>query len=166
MAANVPAQPSAAEPTVTLDDLDRKIVAALRADGRLSMRALAAGLHISRANVYARVERLEKAGVITGYTATIDPEKYGYGLSAYVFLDIAQQTWQRVGQQVLAIPAVDHAALVSGEHDIMLLVRTRDAAELRDLVLTKLQAMPEIESTQTVLIFEELFPRDQPAAGD
>jgi DNA-binding Lrp family transcriptional regulator len=150
--------------TVALDDLDRQIVAALREDGRLSMRALAATLHISRANVYARVERLEKAGVITGYTATIDPEKYGYGLSAYVFLDIAQQTWQRVGRQVLAIPAVDHAALVSGEHDIMLLVRTRDAAELRDLVLTRLQAMPEIESTQTVLIFEELFPRDQSAA--
>jgi DNA-binding Lrp family transcriptional regulator len=166
MGANLPAQPPATEQTVTLDDLDRHIVAALRGDGRLSMRALAAGLHISRANVYARVERLEKTGVITGYTATIDPEKYGYGLSAYVFLNIAQQTWQRVGQQVLAIPAVDHAALVSGEHDIMLLVRTRDAAELRDLVLTKLQAMPEVEATQTVLIFEELFPRDQPADAD
>jgi DNA-binding Lrp family transcriptional regulator len=165
MAANTPQAPPA-ELTVALDDLDRRIVAALREDGRLSMRALAAGLHISRANVYARVERLEKAGVITGYTATIDPEKYGYGLSAYVFLNIAQQTWQRVGQQVLAIPAVDHAALVSGEHDIMLLVRTRDAAELRDLVLTKLQAMPEVEATQTVLIFEELFPRDQPADAD
>src|SRR5579875_634319 len=163
MAVNTPPQTPATEPTVTLDDLDRQIVAALREDGRLSMRALAAGLHISRANVYARVERLEKTGVITGYSATIDPEKYGYGLSAYVFLNIAQQTWQRVGQQVLSIPAVDHAALVSGEHDIMLLVRTRDAAELRDLVLTRLQAMPEIQATQTVLIFEELFPRDQPA---
>jgi DNA-binding Lrp family transcriptional regulator len=54
---------------------------------------------------------------------------------------------------------------VSGEHDIMLLVRTRDAAELRDLVLTQLQAMPEVEATQTVLIFDELFPRDQPDEG-
>ena len=147
---------------VTLDDLDRQIVAALRDNGRLSMRALAAGLHISRANVYARVERLEKTGVITGYGATIDPRKVGYGLSAYVFVKIAQQSWQRVGRQVLRIPAVDHAALVSGEHDIMLLVRTHDAAELRDLVLTQLQAMPEVEATQTVLIFDELFPRDQP----
>ncbi|MGH3156152.1 MAG: Lrp/AsnC ligand binding domain-containing protein [Streptosporangiaceae bacterium] len=50
---------------------------------------------------------------------------------------------------------------MSGEHDIMLLVRTRDAAELRDLVLTELQAMPEVVATQTVLIFDELFPRDQ-----
>lgn len=165
MAANSPSQMHSAEPAVTLDDLDRQIIAALREDGRLSMRALAAELHISRANVYARVERLEKTGVITGYSVTVDPEKYGYGLSAYVFLNIAQQSWQRVGRQVLSIPAVDHAALVSGEHDIMLLVRTRDAAELRDLVLTQLQAMPEVEATQTVLIFEELFPRDQSAGA-
>jgi DNA-binding Lrp family transcriptional regulator len=150
---------------MVIDDLDRQIVAALRAEGRLSMRALAARLHVSRANVYARVSRLEKTGVITGYSATIDPRKCGYGLSAYIFLKIAQQSWQRVGSQVLSIPAVDHAALVSGEHDIMLLVRTRDAAELRDLVLTELQAMPEVGATQTVLIFDELFPRDEPAGS-
>src|SRR5580700_8681787 len=123
---------------VPLDDLDRQIVAALRADGRLSMRALASELHISRANAYARVDRLERAGVITGYSATINPQKYGYGLSAYVFLKIAQQSWKKVRNQVLSIPEVDHAALVSGEHDLMLLVRTRDAAALRDLVLTRL----------------------------
>jgi DNA-binding Lrp family transcriptional regulator len=145
-----------------LDDLDLQIVAALRADGRLSVRALAASLHVSRANAYARIDRLEKSGVITGYTATINPQKYGYGLSAYVFLKISQQSWKRVSNQVLSIPEVDHAALVSGEHDIMLLVRTRDAAALRDVVLTRLHDMPEIAATQTVLIFEELMPRDVP----
>src|SRR5580658_6517125 len=134
MAINLGTPPVADGQMAVLDDLDRQIVAALRANGRLSMRALAAELHISRANAYARVDRLEKAGVITGYSATINPQKYGYGLSAYVFLNIAQQSWQRVGSQVLGIPGVQHATLVSGEHDIMLLVRVRDAASLRDLV--------------------------------
>lgn len=147
-----------------LDDTDLRIVAALRADGRLSMRALAEQLHISRASAYARVERLEGSRVITGYTATIDPRRCGYGLSAYVFLKIAQQSWQAVGREVLSIPEVDHAALVSGEHDIMLLVRTRDAASLRDVVLTRLQGMPEVASTQTVLIFDELSSRNRPAS--
>jgi DNA-binding Lrp family transcriptional regulator len=78
-----------------------------------------------------------------------------------VFLKIAQQSWKKVRNQVLSIPEVDHAALVSGEHDIMLLVRTRDAASLRDLVLTRLQGMPEVAGTQTVLIFDELSPRDR-----
>jgi DNA-binding Lrp family transcriptional regulator len=148
---------------VVLDDLDRQIVAAMRANGRLSMRALAADLHISRANAYARLDRLERAGVIIGYSAIVDPQKYGYGLSCYVFLKITQQSWKKVRNQVLSIPEVDHAALVSGEHDIMLLVRTRDAASLRDLVLTRLQGMPEVSGTQTVLIFDELSPRDRQA---
>lgn len=148
-----------------LDDIDLQIVAALRADGRLSMRALAEALHISRASAYARVRQLEASRVITGYTAIVDPRRCGYGLSAYVFLKIAQESWQTVGRQVLSIPEVDHATLVSGEHDIMLLVRTRDAASLRDVVLTRLQSMPEVASTQTVLIFDELSPRDH-SGGD
>ena len=152
------AAPAANGQMAGLDDLDLQIVAALRADGRLSVRALAASLHVSRANAYARIDRLEKTGVITGYTATINPQKYGYGLSAYVFLKISQQSWKRVSNQVMSIPEVDHAALVSGEHDIMLLVRTRDAAALRDVVLTRLHDMPEVAATQTILIFEELLP--------
>ena len=54
-----------------MDDTDRQIVEALRADGRLSMRALAELVHISRASAYARVARLERDGVITGYAAQV-----------------------------------------------------------------------------------------------
>jgi DNA-binding Lrp family transcriptional regulator len=141
-----------------LDATDRRIVDALRRDGRLSMRALAQRLHVSRAGIYARVERLEREGVITGYTATIDPGKYGRPLSAYVNLKVAQRSWQDLRDRVLAIDDVDHATLVSGDYDIVLLVRTRDVGTLRDLVLTRLQEMPEVLSTQTVLIFDELHP--------
>jgi DNA-binding Lrp family transcriptional regulator len=141
-----------------LDDTDRLIVEALRADGRLSMRALATRVHLSRANVYARVARLQRDGVITGYAAVVDPVRYGYGLSAYVYLDIAQRSWKAVRRQLLNIPEVDHVALISGEHDILVRVRTDDAESLRDVVLTRLQEMPGIRATQTVLIFEELDP--------
>ena len=85
-----------------LDDTDRLIVEALRADGRLSIRALAARVHLSRANTYARVARLQRDGVITGFAAVIDPARYGYGLSAYVYLDIAQRSWKAVSRQVLS----------------------------------------------------------------
>jgi DNA-binding Lrp family transcriptional regulator len=141
---------------VTLDPTDLRILDALRADGRLSMRALAERLHISRAGTYARVERLHRDGVITGYTATIDPTRSGYGISAYVYLRISQHSWKDVREQVRLIPEVEHGALVSGENDLILLVRTRDATGLRDLVLDRLQAMPEVLSTQSVLIFDEL----------
>ena len=138
-----------------MDDVDRRIVEALRADGRMSMRALADLVHVSRASAYARVARLESEGVITGYAAVIDPVRAGYALSAYVYLDIAQRSWKSVRAQLLTMPEVDHIAFVSGEHDILLRVRARDAVSLRDVVLTRLQDIPEVRSTQTVLIFEE-----------
>jgi DNA-binding Lrp family transcriptional regulator len=143
-----------------LDAVDRQIVHALRSNGRLSMRALAEQLHISRAGAYVRVERLHREGVITGYSATVDPERYGYGLAAYVYLKISQHSWKSVRHQILATPEVEHAALVSGENDLVLLVRTRDAVSLRELVLDRLQAMPDVLSTQTVLIFDELPRRN------
>jgi DNA-binding Lrp family transcriptional regulator len=101
------------------------------------------------------VARLEREGVITGYAALVDPVRYGYALSAYVYLDIAQRSWKTVRGQLLRIPEVDHVALVSGGHDILLRVRARDAVDLRDVVLTKLQEIPEVRTTQTILIFEE-----------
>lgn len=141
-----------------LDDTDRAIVDALRRDGRLSMRALATQLHISRANVYSRVERLERDGVITGYAAHIDPHKYGHGVSAYIFLDIRQHAWKSIREKVLKIREIDHVALVTGAHDIVVLARTTDVLALRDLVLNQLQVLDGVESTQTELIFDELEP--------
>ncbi len=120
------------------------------------MRALAERLHISRANAYTRVERLHRSGVITGYRAIVDPYRYGYGVSAYVYLKISQHSWKSVRRRMLDIPEVEHGALVSGDNDIVLLVRTRDTIALRDLVLTRFQGMPDVLSTQTVLIFDEL----------
>lgn len=142
--------------TAALDDTDAQIVAALRADGRMSMRALAERLHISRAGAYSRVDRLERAGVITGYSADVDAQRCGYGVSAYVYVKISQHSWKAVRRRMLAIPEVEHGALVSGDNDLVLLVRTHDTQSLRNLVLSQLQAMPDVLATRTELIFDEL----------
>jgi DNA-binding Lrp family transcriptional regulator len=142
--------------SATLDETDRRIIAELRADGRMSMRALATKLHISRAGAYARVERLQRQGVITGYTAVVDPERYGFDISAYVHLKISQHSWKNVRRRIAEIPEVWHGALVSGDNDLVLLVRTHDAASLRDLVLNTFQTMPDVISTQTVFILDEM----------
>jgi DNA-binding Lrp family transcriptional regulator len=150
-----PGEPPSRQPA-SLDDTDRAIVHELRLAGRISMRALAEKLHISRASAYNRVERLQSDRVITGYTAAIDPERYGFGISAYVYLKISQHSWKAVRRRILQIPEVWHGALVSGENDLVLLVRTQDAASMRDLVLNTFQTMPDVLSTQTVLILDEL----------
>ena len=139
-----------------MDAIDRRILAELQADGRLSMRALAERLHISRAGCYTRVERLQRDAVITGYTAVIDPRRLGPSLSAHIYLKISQHSWKSVREALRAVPEVEHGSLVSGENDLVLFVRTRDAETLRDLVLNTLQTMPNVLSTHTVLVFDEL----------
>ncbi|QBI55154.1 Lrp/AsnC family transcriptional regulator [Streptomonospora litoralis] len=138
-----------------LDDVDHAIIELLRADGRMSIRAVAAQAHISRANAYARLDRLRGQGVIRGFTAVIDHEKYGKGLAAYVSVRIEQHSWERFRDYLRDIPEVDHAALVSGDVDLLLLVRVADAAALRTFVLERLQRIPEVRSTQTMFILDE-----------
>src|ERR1700760_1718850 len=103
-----------------LDETDRRIVDELRGNSRMSMRALAAALHISRANVNTRDAPLERDGGFTGYTAIIDPQRYGHALSAYVYLKVQQQAWKRLRERLLDIPEGGHGALVSGEHENVL----------------------------------------------
>ncbi|WP_037080111.1 Lrp/AsnC family transcriptional regulator [Pseudonocardia spinosispora] len=140
----------------TLDDIDRSILTELRGDGRLSVRALADRVRISRANAYARLERLTASGVITGYTAVIDPEKAGLVTSAYVTLTVRQRAWRDLHEQLREIPEVRHMALVGGDFDVILLVRAADNAALRRVVLDQLQAIPGVLSTRTLLIFEDM----------
>lgn len=139
-----------------LDDVDRRIIDALRHDGRLSVRALAERVRISRANAYSRLERLTTTGVITGFTATVDPAAVGLATSAYVTLSVRQNSWRDLKARLRAIPEVHHMALVGGEFDVILLVRAADNAALRDVVLGRLQAIPGVLSTRTSLVFEDV----------
>lgn len=141
-----------------LDETDQRILGEVQRDGRVSMSALADVVHISRANAYARVNRLIESGVISGFGARVDPVKAGWHSSAYVTLSIEQSSWQSVRDRLLAIHEVEHIALVGGDYDVLLLVRARDNSDLRRVVLERLQAIPEVRSTKTALIFEEFDP--------
>ncbi|WP_258016326.1 Lrp/AsnC family transcriptional regulator [Streptomyces sp. AJS327] len=142
-------------PARPLDAVDRDILRLLRADGRASVRSVAERVHISRANAYARINRLLDDGVIRGFSARIDQERAGQGASAYITLKIVQDTWRSVREQLRQLPGVSHMALVSGDFDVLLLVHTADNRALRDLVLTRIQSIPEVLSTRTLLVFEE-----------
>ncbi|MFH9295452.1 Lrp/AsnC family transcriptional regulator [Streptomyces sp. NPDC017520] len=160
----------AAEPPVPparpLDAIDRDILRILQTDGRASIRSVAERVHVSRANAYARINRLVEDGVIRGFGARVDHERAGQGASAYITLKIVQNSWRTVREQLQALPGATHIALVSGDFDVLLLVHTPDNRALRELVLTRIQSIPEVLSTRTLLVFEEtdLGPRpDRPA---
>ena len=138
-----------------LDAGDRDILQMLRSDGRASIRSVAERVHVSRANAYARINRLIEDGVIRGFGARINHERAGQGAAAYITLKIVQNSWRAVREQLRALPEVAHIALVSGDFDVLLLVHTPDNRNLRELVLTRLQSIPEVRSTRTLLVFEE-----------
>ncbi|MGW1745250.1 Lrp/AsnC family transcriptional regulator [Streptomyces sp. NPDC002092] len=138
-----------------LDAIDLDILQMLQADGRASIRSVAERVHVSRANAYARINRLIEDGVIRGFGARVNHERAGQGTSAYITLKIVQNSWRTVREQLTRLPGASHIALVGGDFDVLLLVHTPDNKALRELVLTRLQAMPEVLSTRTLLVFEE-----------
>lgn len=139
-----------------LDDIDRAILRELTRDGRLAVRALAEQLNISRANAYARLDRLKESGVLTGFTAVVDPVRAGLTTSAYVTLNVRQNSWRDLTEHLRRIPEVKHMALVGGDFDVLLLVRTTDNQHLRHVVLEQLQGIPGVLGTRTLLIFDDI----------
>ncbi|MES9541966.1 Lrp/AsnC family transcriptional regulator [Spirillospora sp. NPDC049024] len=138
-----------------LDAVDRAIIAELLRDGRISVRALAERVHVSRANAYARLTRLTDEGVITGFTAELAPHKAGLGTSAYVSVTIEQNSWRSVSARLQDTPYVEHFAMVGGDYDVLALVRAPDNEALRHVVLERIQDIPGVRATRTWLVFDE-----------
>ncbi len=138
-----------------MDTVDRAILDVLRADSRTSIRDVASQVGISRANAYARVKRMVDTKVIRKFTVDVDHAALGLGLSAYVHVRTKQNSWKSFRKKVWELEEAAHVALVTGDFDCVILVRARDADHLRELVLERIQALPEVVATQTVLVFEE-----------
>jgi DNA-binding Lrp family transcriptional regulator len=139
----------------SLDDIDRRIVAALVADGRLSVNGLASEVGVSRATAYARLDRLRSEGVITGFTATVDPAKVGHGIAALILVNVEQNEWRAARDELLDLPGVEYLAFTSGGFDMVALVRVPTIEALRDVVLGHLHGATHVRSTQTVFVLDE-----------
>jgi DNA-binding Lrp family transcriptional regulator len=138
-----------------LDATDRAIIAALLRDGRISIRALAEKIHISRSNAYSRISRMAADEVISGFTARLNPQRAGLGTSAYVTVTIEQKAWRTVSRQLAEIPYVEHFSLVGADFDVLVLARTPDNDALREVVMERIQGIPGVRSTRTWLVFDE-----------
>lgn len=152
-----------AEQDVQLDDVDRRLVHALRSDGRASVNELARQVSVSRATAYQRLARLREAGVIRRFTVDVDPRKMGLPIAALVLVSVVQHSWRGVGDRLRRLAGVEWLALSSGSFDYVMLVRAPDIDHLRDVILEDLQSIPEIQSSQTLVLLDELRVDDTPA---
>jgi DNA-binding Lrp family transcriptional regulator len=146
---------ASAPASAPLDDVDRRIVAALVDDGRLSVNELATRVGVSRATAYTRLDRLRETGVITGFTATVDPAKVGLGVAALILVNVEQNEWRAARDELLQLPGVEYLAFTSGGFDMVVLVRVPSIEALRDVVLDHLHGATHVRSTQTVFVLDE-----------
>jgi DNA-binding Lrp family transcriptional regulator len=138
-----------------LDATDRQLLTALQRDGRVSVNELANEVSVSRATAYQRLERLRAAGVIKGFTAVVDPPAVGLTIAALILANVEQNAWRVAREKLRHLPGLHYLAMTTGGFDFALLVRVADVETLRDVVLDRLQGMPEIRSTQTVFVLDE-----------
>lgn len=143
------------EHDVQLDPVDRRLVQALQADGRASVNELAGRVKVSRATAYQRLARLRETGVIRRFTVDVDHRKLGLPIAALVLVNVVQHSWRGVGDRLRHLPGLEWMALSSGTFDYVLLVRAPDIDHLRDVILGDLQAIPEIRSSQTLVLLDE-----------
>lgn len=143
---------------VRLDEVDHRILRELRADGRISVNALARAVSVSRATAYHRIARLRDAGVIRGYTVDVDPRKVGLPIAALVMISADQHAWRTAADKIRRLPGVEWLAFTTGAFDFVVLVRAVDVEHLRDVVLGGFQSIDEIRSTQTLFLLDEPEP--------
>ena len=128
----------------TLDAFDTRILAELQADARLSLAELGRRVHLSQPAVAERVRKLEAAGVITGYRATVNLAALGYGIRALVRVGRADQT--RMTRLIAQTPEIVNAWNVTGEDSWMLEIAVVDVAPL-DAVVSQLCLLAETSSS-------------------
>jgi Lrp/AsnC family leucine-responsive transcriptional regulator len=142
-------------PQAALDAIDRKILAALETDGRMSIVDLATRVGLSATPCQRRVKRLEAEGVIQGYTAHIDPRVAGKALQAFVLVNLADHAEETVAAFESAVrerPEVAAAYAVSGEYDYLLHVMVEDLDAFSAFSLRALLRMPGVRDTRSSLV--------------
>ena len=117
-----------------LDSTDRKIIGELISDGRVSLAELGRRVSLSSPAVAERVQRLERAGVITGYRAEIDPRTLGYQLTAIVRIKPAPGQLPRIPELAAEIPQISECHRITGEDCFYIKVYLRSIDELSGLL--------------------------------
>lgn len=141
---------------VGLDGVDLKIIQELQVNGRMTNAELAERVGVAASTCIARVRNLVSRGVITGFTATVDPRAMGLGLQVLVSVTVrsgARQKITELGEYLRGLPEVTQLFFLGGVEDFIMLLAARDSDHVRDFVTEHLSAHPAVSSTRTSIVF-------------
>ncbi|SFJ19291.1 Lrp/AsnC family transcriptional regulator, leucine-responsive regulatory protein [Amycolatopsis sacchari] len=140
-----------------VDALDRRIIAALRLNGRATYAELGRTVGLSASSVHERVGKLEAAGVITGYHAVVDPSTVGLGVTALVGIhptDTAES--EEVADALADLPEVESCYAVAGDEAFVVKVRVATVDELEQ-TLGRLRRITGVARTRTTVVLSTRF---------
>jgi len=150
---------------MSLDALDRQIVAVLLGDARATYAEVGAQVGLSAPAVKRRVDRLRASGAITGFSAQVDPAALGWTTEAYVELFCRGRTSpQDIAAAVAKHPEVVDAATVTGEADALLQIRAADVRHFEQVV-ERIGAEPFVVRTRSVIVLSRLVHRPDVLPG-
>lgn len=142
-----------------IDQIDRKIIAQLRADGRMTVTELASRVGLSKTPCQIRLKRLIDEGYIRGFRAVIDPAKLGIGHIAFAEVklsDTRERALEEFRESVLRIPEVEECHMIASSFDYLLKVRTPDIRAYRQVLGEKISSLPHVSSTSTFVVMEAI----------
>jgi DNA-binding Lrp family transcriptional regulator len=143
---------------LVIDELDARLIELLISQPRVGVLEASRRLAVARGTVQARLDRLQARGVITGYGPDISPAALGYGVMAFVTLEIRQAGGHDpVAAQLAAIPEVLEAHTITGAGDMLCRVVARTNADLQR-VIDALVEVPGVLRTATVIVLDTPLP--------
>jgi len=134
-----------------MDDLDQRLLAALKRDGRAPLSELAALLGVSRATVRTRIERLQQHGIIRRFTVETAQDVVDAPVRGLMMLSISGPGAERVMLRLTGHPAVRQVHSTNGKWDLIVEIGTETLAAL-DAVLFELRRLPGVETSETSLL--------------
>jgi DNA-binding Lrp family transcriptional regulator len=144
-----------------MDEMDRKILAELQRDGRLSLTELGERVGISLSPAHRRVRALEESGVIIGYRAVVEPSAVGLGFAAVIFVTLSKTDSESVAafeNSVPRIPEVLQAVRLFGDPDFMLHVVAADLPAFQLLYDERLSKLPSVQRLTSTLVMKTVVP--------
>lgn len=140
-----------------LDPFDLQILRSLAGEGRLSVTDLARRIGLSKSPTQARLRRLEKTGVITGYRALLDPITLGLDHVSFVevsLTDTREIALRQFNARVVQIPEIEQVHLIAGNFDYLLKVRTQNITDYRRVLAEQISTLPYVSKTSTYVAME------------
>ncbi|WP_068085165.1 Lrp/AsnC family transcriptional regulator [Novosphingobium rosa] len=149
----------------SLDRTDAAILGLLQNNARLSVKEIAAEIGLAPSSTHERIRRMRDADILRGAHAEVDPKALGIGLEALLMIELSKHRRSTVDSfldEVVKVPEVRFAYLVTGRHDLIVHVVVRDTRHLKDLALDHFTNRPGVTRIETSIIFEARHRHELP----